>query len=343
MRLRTAIAAGLMVCLSTVTAKAENVNILFNNFVPPTFFLYTVFPEWAQEIEAATEGRVTMTIPAKSLAPPPEQWNGVEQGIFDGAWQFNGFLANRIHLPMVAMLPWTSGEDSVATSVALWRTYEEFFADAGEYEGLKLVGLFSLSGSDFYSQTDMPITSMSELGSRKVWALPGAAAVAAKASGAGVVSSPATKVHEYVSRNVTSAFLGISKDGAQSYKVAPYTKSITLFPRKVLSPSFSVFIRQDIWDKISDEDQAAIMAVSGEALARKIGERYTALEAKARQKFMDAGVAFVDASPEFYADIQAATAHIQDAWLTKANEMGIDAQAALDFYNAEVSRIESGS
>ncbi|WP_298500260.1 hypothetical protein [uncultured Maritimibacter sp.] len=59
--------------LATVSARAEQVDILLNNFVPPSFLMYSVLPDWGRKVEEVTEGRVRIAIPAGSLAPLPEQ------------------------------------------------------------------------------------------------------------------------------------------------------------------------------------------------------------------------------------------------------------------------------
>jgi len=59
-----------------------------------------MLPELKQRIETATEGRVKVNVPPKSLAAPPDQYDGVVGGVMDGALQFNAFIANKAaHAP----------------------------------------------------------------------------------------------------------------------------------------------------------------------------------------------------------------------------------------------------
>ena len=92
-----AIAIGLTGAASPARA-AER--LIVNCFWPPQHAVCRkILPTWGKWVEEATEGRVKISIPPKSLAAPPEQWASVEKGIADVAAQFNGFIANRVDRP----------------------------------------------------------------------------------------------------------------------------------------------------------------------------------------------------------------------------------------------------
>jgi TRAP-type transport system periplasmic protein len=66
--------AGLVAALMAgVLPAAADTTIVFNNFLAPNDALWTdVMLPWIADVEKATEGRVKFTVPASSLAPPPE-------------------------------------------------------------------------------------------------------------------------------------------------------------------------------------------------------------------------------------------------------------------------------
>lgn len=72
---------------------AAETTIVFNTFLAPNDALGTnvMLPRIA-DVEKVTEGRVTCTVPASALAPPPERCNAVQQGVADGAFRVMGFL-----------------------------------------------------------------------------------------------------------------------------------------------------------------------------------------------------------------------------------------------------------
>jgi len=119
--------------------------LIVNCFWPPQHAMCRkILPTWGKWVEEATEGRVKISIPPKSLAAPPEQWASVENGIADAALQFNGFVANRVWGPTVAMNPFIATTDAPAMSQALWETYQKFFPN--EYKGVKALSM-KLPGS----------------------------------------------------------------------------------------------------------------------------------------------------------------------------------------------------
>ena len=121
--------AVLAVALGASAAQAQ-IKIVFNSFAPPTFVINQgMIDVWAKNVERITEGRVKVEIPTTSLAPPPQQWEMVTQGVADGAYIFVGFAQKRLLLPQIATLPFGT-PTATAQAVALWRTHKKFFEKA---------------------------------------------------------------------------------------------------------------------------------------------------------------------------------------------------------------------
>src|SRR5690606_23821926 len=109
------------------TGARADTEITLNCFLPPQHVTCaTTMPTWAKNVEAATHGRVKVTQFPTNAAPPPDQLSSVRAGVFDVGLQYFGFIQNEIPVAFVAMMPFTGGLDSEATSVALWRTYEKY-------------------------------------------------------------------------------------------------------------------------------------------------------------------------------------------------------------------------
>ncbi|WP_323765753.1 hypothetical protein [Marinovum sp.] len=325
------IASTLIVAGSAASAKTR---LLVNCFWPSSHFVCSeVLPGWIAEVERVTEGRVTGNIPPKSVAPPPEQLAAVEKGIVDVSISFNGFLSEAIG-PEVAMLPFVGNYDPETMSRALWATNRKFFAD--EIENVHLLSQFVINPGELYSQTDTPINSIDDLANRKMWVLPGPLAAITKSLGTGVVSTPAVKSNEIISRGVVDGHLGLDPQGVQAFQLFPYTKSNTKFEKPLYTTSFSVFANKDKWAEISAEDQAAIMSVSGDVLGAIAGARWKSATDAAVEDYAEAGIEVVAADPAFEQALIEAAAPVTEDWLKRAGDAGIDAQAALDFYRSQV-------
>ena len=76
-------------------------------------------------------------------------------------------------------------------------------------------------------------------------------------------------MYEIVSKGVVDVFCCIEYGDLNAFKVLQYVGAVTEVDGAVFSPKFSVFIHNAKWEQISPKDQAAIMKLSGEALARR--------------------------------------------------------------------------
>jgi len=331
----TVLTAAAILAASTSIAQAKT-RLLVNCFWPPKHHVCTtILPEWIADVEAATDGRVTGIIPPKSVAPPPEQLASVEKGLADVSVQFNGLIQNRVKGPLVAMQPFVGVKDAAAMSKALWATNQEFFPD--EFDTVHLLSQFVISPGRLFSLTDEPINSVEGLAERKIWALPGPLSAITKKLGAGVVSTPAVKSNEIISRGVVDGSLGLDAQALQAFQLIPYVKSNTQFETPIYTTSFSVFINKDKWAEISAEDQAAIMAISGPVLGEKFGASWDAANAKAEAAFAEEGIAVLQADPAFEAALKDASGFVTEGWIKAAGEAGIDGAAALEFYKSQLA------
>lgn len=332
----TALLAGASPAVSETT-------IIFNNFLAPNDSLWTdVMQPWIAEIEGVTEGRVKFTVPDSSLAPPPELLNSVQQGVMDGAFSMVGFVRESNPELQMPLLPMTYFGD-METSVALWRTYEQFFKGKNGLKDVELLGLVTTPANSLISMdAAKPIDSLAALSGLKMWSLPGIPSEALTAAGAVVSPGPAVRMHEVISGGVVDSFCCINFESLEVFGVMPFAKAATDIPGHVFAPAFAVYVRADVWASISPEDQEKIRAVSGEALARRTtgGDDK---ENAARERAIAAGVPITPASDAFVAELTTAFAPVKDAWVASVEPLGIDGKAALEFYIAEQAKVAAGN
>lgn len=308
--------------------------ILMNVFVPPSHFMHKVLHDWAADVEKATANNVKIDFAAGSLAPPPQQLQGVASGIFDVAFSINPFIKSKAPLLEVSSLPWLV-TDAEAASVASWRTYQKYFASKNQFPDVQLLSVFNFTGGQLYSLSETPINSMAELKKRKMWALPGEAADLLKNLGISPITSPAVQVSESVSRGVVDGYYGLILDGAVDFKAAPYTKAITLFPLGATSSGFSMFINKGKWTSLSEKDRAVILSLSGEKLAARVGKAANASAAEALVKMKADGTKVVDVDPAFFAELQKAAEPSYKEFERIAAKAGLDGKAVLDDFRKE--------
>jgi TRAP-type C4-dicarboxylate transport system substrate-binding protein len=108
----------------------------------------------------------------------------------------------------VAQLPFVN-TTARGSSVALWRTYQKYFAKAKEMDDVHVLAMFVLPPGVFYGMKG-PIDGMDKIKGRKIYALPGVPATMLEAAGAGVVAAPAARSYEIISGKTVDAFVGYS-------------------------------------------------------------------------------------------------------------------------------------
>jgi TRAP-type C4-dicarboxylate transport system substrate-binding protein len=329
--------------LSGASPAISETTIVFNNFLAPNDALWTdVLKPWIADVEAVTEGRVKFTVPDASLAPPPELLNSVQQGVMDGAFSMVGFVRESNPELQMPLLPMTYLGD-VESSVALWRTYEQFFKGKNGLKDVEMLGIVTTPANSLISMdAAKPLDSMAALAGLKMWTPPGIPADALTAAGVVVSPGPAVRMHEVISGGVVDSFCCINFESLEVFGVIPFAKAATDIPGHVFSPAFPVYLRSDVWATISPEDQEKIRAVSGEVLARRAAGGDDKEDA-ARARATASGVVIAPASEAFVAELTAAFAPVKDAWIASVAPLGIDGKAALEFYMAEQARVAAGN
>ena len=323
----------LAVVLAAASAAAET-KLLFNRFVPLKHpFNVGMFEPWAKDVASASEGRVKVEFSTASLAPPPKQWNMVSKGLADVAMLANIFERNRLKLPPVAQLPFL-GEKAEARSVALWRTYEKHFAAANEYKGMKLLGLWVLSGANFYHGRK-PIRSLADLKNEKMWVIAGMPNRMMTDLGSVVVSVPGVKMFNVVSKGIVNGTV-TSTYTLMAFKTLPYIKYVTLVPEGLHAVTFSLLMNEKKWKRLPKADKQAIASVSGERIARNAGRKTDQLDAATQKAAMDKGVTFETAGPAFVKEMKSVVARFTDEWFAASKSRGVDGKAALAYFRSQL-------
>jgi TRAP-type C4-dicarboxylate transport system substrate-binding protein len=317
----------------SVPASAQT-KLLMSVFTPKTQFMFPVFEEWAKEVERVTQGRVKVEFSAGAMAPPPQQVNAIQTGVFDVGYVANPFIAGQSPLVAFSELPWLVNNVEAA-SVANWRTYQKFLADKDQYKGVHLLSIFNIGSWGFSSTTDSPINSVDTVKQVKLWALPGTPANILKEMGVSPITSPAIQVSESVSRGVVQGIFALPPDVMVDYKAAPYVKAMTRFPTYASTTSFSMVINKAKWDSISRQDRDQIMSVSGEKMAARAGKAAdVALEA-ALTLMRTGGVKVVDGDANFYTALQRAGDAQVKAFEDRATKSGVDGKALMTYFRTE--------
>ena len=334
-----AIAAGL--AAGATAPSFAKTKFLFNYFPPPKFIIATgMIVPWVEALNEALEpDGVSFKIPAKNLAAPPRQMDIVSQGIADGAFIFNAFLSNSVPYLRFSIMPRMS-TSAEADGVALWRTYQKYFAPKNPFKTVQLISFFAGPGGEIFSMQDESIRTIEALKKAKLWSLPFALAQTLKQLGVAVVPGPAARIYPIVSKGTVDGYVGLGISDAIGFNVLQFAKSVTHVEGFVFNPTFSVFLNKKKWDRLSSAAKAKIAALSGEALARR-GRAWDALDQKALATYKASGKPYYQAAPSLNAAIERISANMLGGWVAQMNGLGVDGKAALAFYRQTQKEVKA--
>lgn len=321
-------------------ASVAQTTLTMSSWVPPSHALTRdVLGGWAKDVERVTSGRVKLQMLPKHPVAAPGTFDAVRDGLVDVSYVTASYTPARHPLPLLAELP-GAGATAEINSVAYSRVHWKYLQAAGEYKGVKLLGVFTHGPGQMF-MAKRPINSVADLAGAKIRSGGGISEASAKALGASPFVKPAPESYELLSSGVADGTF-FPSESIRSFKLDKVVKYATVFPGGFYSSSFGFFMNEEKWNKLSKQDQDAIMSVSGEALARLAGKAWDAADRDGWEALKAAGASIQNASPEFVADVRKRTEPLVQDWIKAAKAKGIDGDKVLTEFRAELKRVADG-
>jgi TRAP-type C4-dicarboxylate transport system substrate-binding protein len=323
------------VALAAAPPARAQTTLTMSSWVSPQHHITAVVLQgWANEAEKVTNGRVKFTMLPKHPSAPPGTFDAVRDGLVDLSYVTASYTPARHILPMLAELP-GAGETALANSVAYSRIYWKHFHKVGEYQGVKLLGVFTHGPGQMF--TKKPVRSIADVQGLKIRTGGGVAEAVAKALGASAFVKPAPESFELLKSGVADGVF-FPMESIISFKLDTVLEQATLFPGGMYSSSFGLFMNEDKWNKLSKQDQEALEKISGEWIARHAGRSWDTADDKGLDALKKSGVKIVDANAEMVAEVRRRSAPIIDDWIQKASAKGVDAAKILAEFREELKK-----
>ena len=261
---------GLLSTAALLAAPAHaQTNLTLSSWLPPTHFIVKdVLVPWTEDVKKATNGRVTVSVLPKAVGAPPQHFELARKGVADVTFGNFTYEPERFKHVWFAELP-MMGSRTEASSVALWRTYDKFLSNNDAFKGVVMLGTGMLGGGQFNHPTKL-VDSLDALKGQKVRMGGPIQKRLLEELGAVPVAAPATKAYELLEGGVIDASLH-GMESVVNFRLDGKLKYHTIVPEGLYDATFFVAINEGKWNKLSAEDRAAIMKVSGEALSRRWG------------------------------------------------------------------------
>ncbi|MBC9247420.1 TRAP transporter substrate-binding protein [Paracoccus sp. 11-3] len=314
--------AGLL--LSSAPLMAQE--LIMSSWLPPKHpIVVNAFEPWAEQVEAATDGRVTVRIMGKPLGSPPAHFDMARDGVADITYGLHSFTEDdrftRAQLGQFSFL----GDDAIANSKAYWNIYSGKLNAADEHPGTHILGLF-MHGPGLLHNNKRKIETVADMQGLKIRVPGGYAADLLSALGATPLFMSSPEVYEKLSRGVIDG-VAFTYEAMTAFNLVDDIKYSMTVPGGIYNTTWFFVINEDKWQSLSEEDRAAIDAISGEAFAESVGQAWNDADSAAIEEIGDK-VEFYEATPEVVGALRTQASELEQAWSESLGE-DYDGTAAL--------------
>ena len=238
----------------------------------------------------------------------------------------------------MAELPGAGGTAEI-NSVAYSRIHWKHFQKMGEYNGVKLLAVWTHGPGQMFN-TKRAIHSLDDLKGLKIRTGGGIAEKFGNLLGASAFVKPAPESYELLSSGVADGVF-FPLESIVSFKLDTVLKYATLFPGGFYSSAFGFFMNQDKWNKLPKQDQAIIEKMSYERVAKSCGESWDAADKKGLEGLKKANVKIETASPAFVKAVMAKANILDEEWIAGANAKGVDGVKVLAEFRQEIRKLSA--
>jgi len=276
---------------------------------------------WIKQVEEASGGELKINITYPPV-DPRDLMDRVRNGIADVAWMTHGYTTGRFTLTDMIELPGNGGNAEQA-SRAYWKTYTEEVG-MGEHRGVTPIALFTHGPGMIH--TSKPITSGDQFKGLKIRTGGGIQAAIAEGLGLVTVAAPVTKAQEMLSQGVADGVM-FSIETIKSFNLGDLVTHHYHFPGNLYGASMAIIINTAVLESLTDSEREALMSVSGEHLSGLIGSAWDGADKVAIEAFGSDSVTIMEG--DVLEAVKTATAGLDDAWIARAKEAGMDDPAAV--------------
>ncbi len=313
--------------------------LTMSSWVPPSHLLTRGLAAWGLEVEKATNGRVKLQMLPKHPAAATGTFDAVRDGLVDVSYVTASYTPARHVLPLMAELP-GAGNTSEINSVAYNRIHWKYLDKAGEYKGVKLLGVFTHGPGQMFN-TKKVIDGPEDFQGMKLRTGGGVADQMARALGAAAFVKPAPESYELLSSGVADGVF-FPLESVVSFKLDKIVKHATIFQGGFYSSAFGFFVNEAAWAKLTKQDQVIISGLGGEKLARFMGKYWDEGDRVGMEALKAAGVTITPATPQLIKATSEKAKILETDWIKAANAKGVDGAKVLAEFREELRKVSAG-
>lgn len=323
--------------LGAGAAWAENITIKYSSWLPPSHFLWTdVYVPYFAEIEKATEGRVKIEVLPKVVGNASSQYDVVRDALADMSFTVASYTPGRFPNSEIGELP-LLGTDAAVMGPAYWRHFKKWIEPSGEFKEIKVLSIWMISPLQPHTKT-RAIRTVEDFKGLKMRTPNPNVVMALELAGGVPILKNSTEAFEMLASGAIDGQITIPNT-IPGFGQLDLLKYVTIIPGGMSNSVNMMFINNDVWAKISPEDQAAIEALSGEKLARDIGVAYMKADEEALEIFRNAGYEIIEGDGAMLEQLSELWKPVEEGWIKRATEAGVkDPAGQLAELRAEIAK-----
>lgn len=314
--------------VTLATPSMAQTDLVMSSWLPPRHpVVLNAMKPWAKEIEAVTEGRVTVRVLGKPLGSPPAHFDMAKDDVADITYGLHSFSQDdRFTKAEVGQFSFV-GDDAIEASQAFYQTYMEDLDAEKDHEGTKVLGLF-VHGPGLFHNNQRKIGTVEDFAGLKIRVPGGYVADLMEGLGATPLFMSSTEVYEKLSRGVIDG-VTFTYEALTAFNLTKDLKYSMTVPGGIYNTTWFLVMNQAKWDSISPEDQAAIEAISGLAFAARVGQAWNDADKAAIEEIEAAGIELF-AAPEPVLEALHSNADALEANWSSSLPEGYDGMAAIE-------------
>ncbi len=319
-------------------AMAQTSTLTASSWLPPTHVLSETQKAWCGEVEQKTGGKFKCNILPRGVTAAPGTFDAVKNGVADISYTVQGYTPGRFVMSQMAEMPFL-GNVSETTSVAYQRVHNKQPAFAAEYQGVKVLAVFT-HGPGMIFNTKRPVGKIDDLSGLKFRVGGGVVSDVSKALGMNITLKPAPESYELLSSGVMDGTL-FPAESVESFKIDKIVKHATTFNGGLYNTAFVFMMNQAKYDALPADVKKAVDELSGEYAARMFGRGWDKVDRRGMAFMQAAGVQIAKADPAFEKAVRDKTIAVEDKWVQTAESKGLkDAKKVLAEYRAEIAKLQ---
>ncbi len=295
-------------------------------FAPKHIVQTKIFEPWAKKIEEMSGGRVKVTMfSGGALGKAADHYNLAEEGIADITYALQDYTPGRFPLTTVFELPFMI-PSAEKTSVAMWKTFEEFSEFQEEYSKVKVLALFCHTAGHF-NTVKKPIKNLEDFQGMKFRTASPHVTKALKAFDAVPVTMPISDSYTALERGVVDGTV-LDWDGLHVFKLAELLKYST--EADFYTMTMMIVMNKRKYDSLPDDIKKIIDQTTGIVMSRDAGKAYDEMRLVEREQCLEKGMQTIQLPSEDIKKLQALTMPLREEWVQEMNNKNLPGKAILD-------------